>query len=693
MKKNEILLLFFCFFLGLNTGHGQNFQISGGSRFAIALDDQGNVYTWGDNTCGQLGNGTRGGYSSIPTQVKFPVGTPPIVAVEGGNAQHALALDCNGNVWAWGNNLDGQLGNGTGGRTMAQVQASYSTYDTVHVQLTPTKVLSGRQGGGTYLSRIRTISSGASASFAIDEQGRLWSWGSNVTLHYSLGADDVRIGGMLGNNDGTMAFSNMPVMVTSTQGTLLFTQVDATDYACYGLDVNGAVWAWGNNANGQLGNGASWGNGATDVQFAPQRIKKGTYVYASVGANAFLDSIASISAGSIHGLFLDVKGYVWSVGAAYSGIGGFKGGGGGDAVYAAKVANGNSSSVTGDLNFLTDVDPRYTYLGTISCSQGGNAAIVTDPKTRETSLYTWGLNFAYPLNFEDGTTLGGQLGQGTCATTGMIGSDINNGGSGSLYTPGLVSNFSNGGTSDFSAPRHVMGVSDGGGNFYIITQDPATLTKQIWVTGANDVGQLGMPGPNACVPTLLHVPFQLADPCPQMDLAEDTLYVCGNFKDTLQVPGIAKSYVYTWKYYADPSSHIPSSTTTKRAASDNKANTLEITKPGKYSVMVSATACGCSNIEDSIYVVSAQNCTALDLETNLVVIVSAIHPNPFKDHFILEPKGAQKYVVWDANGLLIEEKNMFDQTSLHLGEAWPKGLYMIQLISPSQSRSYKVVKE
>src|SRR5262249_13829383 len=73
-------------------------------QFGLALLQDGSVWSWG-------ALGTRSGKFSTPMQVQFPGGVK-IAAISAGDC-HALALDTNGNVWAWGQNDYGQLGDGT----------------------------------------------------------------------------------------------------------------------------------------------------------------------------------------------------------------------------------------------------------------------------------------------------------------------------------------------------------------------------------------------------------------------------------------------------------------------------------------------------------------------------------------------------------------------------------------------------
>jgi alpha-tubulin suppressor-like RCC1 family protein len=83
--------------------------IAAGDDHALALLGDGEVSAWGANGAGQLGRGTEGGTSNLPTVVP---GLSGVTAVAAG-AHHSLALLSGGSVLAWGYNPDGQLGNGS----------------------------------------------------------------------------------------------------------------------------------------------------------------------------------------------------------------------------------------------------------------------------------------------------------------------------------------------------------------------------------------------------------------------------------------------------------------------------------------------------------------------------------------------------------------------------------------------------
>src|SRR5690606_24541284 len=79
-------------------------SISAGYRFSLALDAQGRVWSWGDNSRAQLGNGNRES-SSIPVPVDLsPLGGATVVDVRAGDAytEDVLAIDDLGRLWIWG---------------------------------------------------------------------------------------------------------------------------------------------------------------------------------------------------------------------------------------------------------------------------------------------------------------------------------------------------------------------------------------------------------------------------------------------------------------------------------------------------------------------------------------------------------------------------------------------------------------
>ncbi|MDQ8734335.1 fibronectin type III domain-containing protein [Paenibacillus sp. LHD-38] len=91
------------------TNLGSVTDIAAGSSHTLALKSDGTVWTWGHNYSGQLGDGSTTS-SSSPVQVSE---LDSVYAIATNDGSHSLAVKSDGTVWAWGNNSLGQLGDGT----------------------------------------------------------------------------------------------------------------------------------------------------------------------------------------------------------------------------------------------------------------------------------------------------------------------------------------------------------------------------------------------------------------------------------------------------------------------------------------------------------------------------------------------------------------------------------------------------
>lgn len=132
-------------------------DLAAGTNHLLALKSSGAVLAMGDNSFGQLGNGSSGGNNSS----FISVGGLPAIAKLAGAVSHSLALDSAGHVWSWGKNSQGQLGDGT---------------TTNRLQPVPVPGLSG----------VAAIAAGDGASFAVRNDGRLWAWGDVSSLFDKL---------------------------------------------------------------------------------------------------------------------------------------------------------------------------------------------------------------------------------------------------------------------------------------------------------------------------------------------------------------------------------------------------------------------------------------------------------------------------------------------------------------------------
>ncbi|MBF0371721.1 MAG: hypothetical protein HQL52_19980 [Magnetococcales bacterium] len=183
-------------------------HVSAGEYHTAAVKTDGTVWAWGDNYDGQLGDGTTED-SSIPVQVQGLTNVAQVAAGE----DHTLALGTDGTVWAWGSNRYGQLGDSTFTNSLTPVQVST-------------------------LSGVDQIVAGRNFSMALSDRS-VWAWGYNNR-------------GQLGN--GSTENSSIPAEV---QGLNSVTQISAGYYSAFALKSTGSVWAWGYNGYGQLGDGTT----------------------------------------------------------------------------------------------------------------------------------------------------------------------------------------------------------------------------------------------------------------------------------------------------------------------------------------------------------------------------------------------------------------------------------------------------
>jgi alpha-tubulin suppressor-like RCC1 family protein len=248
--------------------------VSGGYIHSVALDTLGNAWAFGDNFYGQLGNGTNT-YSTTPIPVTMPAGVT-FKAVTAG-AFHSVALDTSGNAWAWGSNGEGELGIGTLDNSAiptAVVMPPGVTFVAISAGFQDTLALDnlgrawawgdnnqGELGNGLISGNapnlvpepvtmpagvfFKAIAAGAYHSVALDTSGNAWAWGFNF---------DGELGNGTTNQAGACFCNPVPGAVNMPAG-VTFSAIGAGAYFGVGLDTTGKAWTWGYNQDGELGNG------------------------------------------------------------------------------------------------------------------------------------------------------------------------------------------------------------------------------------------------------------------------------------------------------------------------------------------------------------------------------------------------------------------------------------------------------
>ena len=201
-----------------STAKGNWAYVTTGSCTNAAIDKQGNLYMWGANWYGQIGDGTKDDLLK-PKKIMSNI-TSVII-----HNETTAAIDKFGNLYMWGRNDYGQVGDGT---TTNCLKPKMILSDIVSVSLDDNKSL----------AEVTTA--------AIDKSGNLYMWGGNV--HGQIG-------------DGTKTDCFKPKKIMSN-----ITSVITCDQTTAAIDKSGNLYMWGANGFGQIGDGTE-----TDC-FKPKKI-------------------------------------------------------------------------------------------------------------------------------------------------------------------------------------------------------------------------------------------------------------------------------------------------------------------------------------------------------------------------------------------------------------------------------------
>jgi len=333
--------------------------ICAGYFHTIAIKTDGSLWAWGQNTFGQLGDGTTTDRNS-PVQI----GTATNWASISAGYYHTIATKTDGTMWAWGYNYEGELGDGTNADKNSPIQIGTAT-------------------------NWASISAGQNHTIAIKTNGSLWAWGSNQL-------------GQLG--DGTNIYKNSPVQIGTATN---WASISAGHKFTIAIKTDGSLWAWGNNSENQLGDGTTT-NKNTPVQIGTATnwasISAGYFHTIAIKTDASLwawgyngygqlgdgtttnkntpyqigtsTNWASISAGNAHTIAIKTDRSLWAWGWNYYG----------------QLGDGGNTNRNSPVQIGT-----ATNFSSVSSGVGDNTiAIKTDG-----SLWAWGLNGV------------GQLGDGT----------------------------------------------------------------------------------------------------------------------------------------------------------------------------------------------------------------------------------------------------------------------------------------
>jgi len=384
--------------------------VASGFNHSIALAEDGTVYTWGSNSAGQLGNDNALTNSSIPVKVLNgnyegttylgDASAPPnkITAVALGK-WHSIALAEDGELYAWGGNDHGQLGDNSSTDRHTPINVTDGAYD-------------GKKDLGD-TAPITAVALGEYHSIALCEDGTVYSWGYNNA-------------GQLGDGTNTEVPQDQPVKILAGEyiGTHLgdnsakkITSVALGRWHSTALCEDGTVYSWGYGSHGQMGNYDPPTTLVTPINTTPKHVSKGAYEGTTYLGDVIGNPITAVDSGFNHSIALAVDGTVYTWGDnTYGQLG--DGARPTDGLIPVKVPKGDYGGTTclGDAlgNKITAV------------ALGANHSIALDEADR---VYTWGNN-TY-----------GQLGDNTFTERLLPIIVVGDGGSGELGLPVELSSF------------------------------------------------------------------------------------------------------------------------------------------------------------------------------------------------------------------------------------------------------------
>jgi len=320
---------------------------------SISAFSQYQIYSWGENNFGQLGNGSFTS-SKIPVKIGNLNNWKTIFNGWG----ESFAINTQGELWAWGNNSNGQLGDGTIINRNEPVKIGNDTNWIKIVSLvnytfglkndSTLWAWGSEYGNSPYLldttKNWKSIYGGRYHIFGIKNDGTLWGWGKNDK-------------GQLG--DGTNIEKKFPVQIgINNDWKFISCGIDHT----MGVKSNGDLWGWGGNGKGQLGDSS---NNKKNIPILVSRI----------------NNCKEVSCGFYHTLAIKNDGSLWTWGYndwGQLGIGG-----------------------TESCNIPTQVGTVWGTLNNwkfVVCYNGHSLAI-----KNEGTLWAWGLNDKYQLGINNKT--------------------------------------------------------------------------------------------------------------------------------------------------------------------------------------------------------------------------------------------------------------------------------------------------
>jgi alpha-tubulin suppressor-like RCC1 family protein len=217
-------------------GFGGIVALAAGDRHMLVARDDGSLWSSGMNDCGQLGREDDSAYADHFRQVP---GMSNIVAVAAG-MRSSMALDTGGVVFTWGNLSNPLFSSPTSPPVAGNPYCPYQDIEWAGHRLSGARDDYPREVAS--LPRIRQIATYYASDLALDSKGQVWGWGFNTC-------------GQLGVNPGQGPdrieyYIEHPRRI---EGLPPIQAIASGKRHSLALDGDGRVWAWGENADSELG--------------------------------------------------------------------------------------------------------------------------------------------------------------------------------------------------------------------------------------------------------------------------------------------------------------------------------------------------------------------------------------------------------------------------------------------------------
>ena len=187
--------------------------VSTGNYHTIAIKKDGTMWGWGRNAEGEAGTGSAD-LSNVYNPTK--IGTDNDWKIIAAGYDHTLAIKNNGSLWAWGQNLEAEVGDGT----------------------TVNRIDGPEQIGAA--TNWAAVAAGYTHSLALTTDGKLWAWGED------------HIGELGDGNSGAIDVLTPELIANNSN----WSSISAGEEFTLGNTSDGISWAWGRNVEGELGDGS-----------------------------------------------------------------------------------------------------------------------------------------------------------------------------------------------------------------------------------------------------------------------------------------------------------------------------------------------------------------------------------------------------------------------------------------------------